>query len=150
MLRHCLALLRTKPACLLLLVGWPIMGFGQRFQRYTSSADRVTIALADGQLVLRPLAENAVKHGIARMLGPGRVRVRAACAGPVLRMYVENDVDPDDAPDAVRRGGGIGLDNVRQRLHAAYGHEAYVRWGRADGASVFRVELALPVETMEE
>ena len=61
MFRHCLALLRTKPACLLLLVGWPITGFGQRFQRYTPSADRVTIALADGQLVLRPLAENAVR-----------------------------------------------------------------------------------------
>jgi alpha-D-xyloside xylohydrolase len=51
----------TKLLTVLLAVGWPIAGFGQGVQRYTQAADRVTITLADGQLVLRPLAENAIR-----------------------------------------------------------------------------------------
>jgi LytS/YehU family sensor histidine kinase len=52
---------------------------------------------------------------------------------------VENDVDPDSV---CSKGTGIGLDNVRRRLAAAYGHEASVHWGRE--GNMFRVELALP------
>jgi two-component system sensor histidine kinase AlgZ len=93
-------------------------------------------------MLLQPLVENAVKHGIAQMLDPGAIRIHASRAGSQLRIRVENDIDPDAMPAA---GGGIGLDNVRQRLAAHYGHEAGMRWMRE--ASTFRVELTLPAET---
>jgi two-component system sensor histidine kinase AlgZ len=93
-------------------------------------------------MLLQPLVENAVKHGIGQMLEAGTIRLHAVRAGSLLRIRVENDVDPDARPAG---GGGIGLDNVRQRLKASYGHDAGVRWTRE--AASFRVELTLPAET---
>jgi signal transduction histidine kinase len=95
-------------------------------------------------MLLQPLVENAIKHGIGRMLEPGLVRVAATRAGSILRISVENDVDAE-LPAAP--GGGIGLANVRQRLATAYAHEASANWSRSGRR--FRVELALPAETQE-
>jgi signal transduction histidine kinase len=96
-------------------------------------------------MILQPLVENAVKHGVAGMLDPGTIRVGAARAGSILRLWVENDVDADQQDG--RAGGGIGLANVRQRLAAAYAHEAGASWGRK--GDTFRVDLALPADTGE-
>jgi len=97
-------------------------------------------------MILQPLVENAVKHGIGGLLDGGAIRVRAERAGSQLKISIENDADPDAVTGA--GGKGIGLVNVRQRLAAAYGIEAGVHW-KKNGNS-FRVDLALPYETGEE
>jgi LytS/YehU family sensor histidine kinase len=97
-------------------------------------------------LILQPLAENAVKHGIGGLLEGGTIRLHAERAGSLLRIRVENDADPDDT--STKAGNGIGLVNVRQRLAAAYGREAGVHWARED--NIFRVDLVLPAETEKE
>ena len=96
-------------------------------------------------MILQPLVENAVKHGIGNLPGGGTVRIMARRAGSILQVQVENDVD-HDLPQSVA-GSGIGLANVRQRLAAMYGHEASVHWTRSD--NLFTVALALPAETRE-
>ena len=100
-------------------------------------------------MILQPLVENAVKHGIGGLLEGGVVRLRAERAGSQLRISVENDADPQAGCDARSpvQGKGIGLVNVRQRLAAAYGIEAGVHWTRSDNG--FRVDLVLPYETGE-
>jgi two-component system sensor histidine kinase AlgZ len=119
--------------------------FGERL-RFEVDADARAQACLLPPMLLQPLVENAVKHGIGQMLEPGAIRVQAECAGSQLRLRVENDVDGDgSAAGASAAGGGIGLENVRRRLSATYGHEAGVRWTR--GAQLFRVELTLPFET---
>jgi two-component system sensor histidine kinase AlgZ len=95
-------------------------------------------------MILQPLVENAVKHGIGQLLDGGRVVVAAERAGSQLRIRVENDADHEGAP---RAGNGIGLLNVRQRVAAAYGREGSVHWTRGD--NTFRVELVLPFEAGE-
>jgi LytS/YehU family sensor histidine kinase len=95
-------------------------------------------------MLLQPLVENAVKHGIGQLIEPGTIRIRAVRAGSLLRIVVENDVDPEAVS---KRGAGVGLENVRRRLAAAYGIDASAHWSRED--HVFRVELALPAETIE-
>ena len=98
-------------------------------------------------MLLQPLVENAVKHGIGKRLDGGLVRIVAERAGSLLRIRVENDVDEDDALQPVLQraaGCGIGLANVRQRLLATYAHEASVHWTRLDAR--FRVDIALPAE----
>ncbi|PWF48692.1 sensor histidine kinase [Massilia glaciei] len=95
-------------------------------------------------LILQPLVENAVKHGIGNLVAGGAVRVAARRTGSVLRISVENDVD-DDQPGAP--GNGIGLANVRQRLAAAYGHEASVACALED--KLYRVSITLPAQTTE-
>ena len=95
-------------------------------------------------MLLQPLVENAVKHGIGNRLDGGLVRIAAERAGSLLRIRVENDADEDDVSQPAA-GCGIGLVNVRQRLLATYAHEASVHWTRFDAR--FRVDIALPAET---
>jgi hypothetical protein len=92
-------------------------------------------------MLLQPLVENAVKHGIGGLPEGGKVQVSARREGSILRIEVVNDVDADQAP---RPGQGIGLANVRQRLHAAHAHEASVQWTREPTS--FRVSVTLPAE----
>jgi two-component system sensor histidine kinase AlgZ len=98
-------------------------------------------------LILQPLVENAVKHGIGGLLEGGSITVSAERAGSLLRIRVENDIDPDEG-GTPKAGHGIGLVNVRQRLAAAYGREGSVHWAREDNK--FRVDLVLPAETDKE
>jgi LytS/YehU family sensor histidine kinase len=90
-------------------------------------------------LLLQPLVENAITHGIAQCLDGGVVRLLAERRGERLRVVIENPRDPDTPS---RKGTGIGLENVRRRLDAVYGRDADLRV-QADGAT-FRVELSLP------
>lgn len=96
-------------------------------------------------LVLQPLVENAVKHGIGQLIEGGTVTVRARRSGAQLRVRVENDHDPEGG--APRRGAGVGIANVRERLAAAYGVEAGLQCA-AEGAR-FWAELTLPAHTGE-
>ncbi|XYJ08965.1 sensor histidine kinase [Telluria sp. B2] len=97
-------------------------------------------------MILQPLVENAVKHGIGRRLDGGAVRIAAERAGSMLRIRVENDADEDDTDRgetaSPAAGCGIGLANVRERLAATYAHEASIHWTRE--AQHFRVDLTLP------
>lgn len=95
-------------------------------------------------MILQPLVENAVKHGIGGLPEGGVVRIEALCEGSLLKISVENDTDPDTPP---RKGNGIGLVNVRERLDAAYGHQANVHCTHENNK--YRVALTLPVETKE-
>jgi two-component system sensor histidine kinase AlgZ len=96
-------------------------------------------------MILQPLVENAVKHGIGHLPDGGMLRIVAQRTGSILHVSVENDVDQDLAPATA--GKGIGLANVRQRLAAMYGHEASVNWTREN--NLFKVALMLPAETLE-
>jgi LytS/YehU family sensor histidine kinase len=80
-------------------------------------------------MIIQPLVENAVKHGICNMPEGGTIRITARRAGSMLHIGVHNPVDEDMA--SIRsEGHGIGLTNVRQRLSGAYKHEAGIQWGR--------------------
>ena len=89
-------------------------------------------------LVLQPLVENAVRHGIAQLVEGGVVRIAARRAGERLVVTVENPACAAPAPG----GSGLGLNNVRQRLAALYGPSAGLDARVAEGA--FRVEITLP------
>src|SRR6266705_2438197 len=112
--------------------------FGGRL-RHESQVDEATRACPVPPLLLQPLVENAITHGIAQCLDGGVVRLLAERRGERLRVVIENPRDPDTPS---RKGTGIGLENVRRRLDAVYGREADLRV-QADGGT-FRVELSLP------
>jgi two-component system sensor histidine kinase AlgZ len=117
-------------------------------------ADRMTVTeeVADDTLdadvpplLLQPLVENAVKHGVAGLVAGGWVRLATRRDGDRLRVTVENNYDPE-APR--RKGGGHGLTIVEQRLASYYGDDASLRAhldAAADGQPVYRVELRLPI-----
>jgi sensor histidine kinase YesM len=90
---------------------------------------------------LLPLAENAVTHGIARMVEGGTLRIAATVQGDTLRLEVENPVDPDGGAG---RGAGTGLRNLRNRLRAIYGPGAGLE--ATGGRDRFRVLVTIPRE----
>jgi hypothetical protein len=92
-------------------------------------------------MVLQPLVENAVKHGIRDLVDGGVIAIRGFVRDGWLHALIENPVD-DDARPAV--GNGMGLKNIRQRLATLYGDRARILWTPEQGR--FRVELTLPVE----
>ncbi len=76
-------------------------------------------------LVLQPLAENAVKHGIAPVQAGGRVRVQAAIEGETLVLSVADSGTAVPAAELERRrGAGIGISNLERRLERYYGDAA--------------------------
>jgi len=95
-------------------------------------------------LILQPLVENAVYHGIAQIPEGGRVCIRLSCAGNSIVVGVENPVPA--SPAAVTNGHHMALDNIRQRLRALYDDEAALIV--TPGADVHAVELRMPRERL--
>ena len=96
-------------------------------------------------LLLQPLVENAVKHGIASLPEGGDVRLAVQRQNGRLAILVENSWDPEAPP---RRSGGLGLKNVQQRLEARYGKEA--RLSVNTEGERFQVTLSIPAESEEK
>lgn len=92
-------------------------------------------------LILQPVVENAVKHGVARSTGTVTVAITARSDGDVLTVAVINDGAAGTTPDG--NGAGIGLSNVRSRLAARFGDAASMTVERPDDAH-FRVILTMP------
>jgi len=86
-------------------------------------------------LLLQPLVENAVMHGLEPSITGGTVWVRAQLQGATLRLEVQDDGRGLDAPPrpGARRGHGLALNNIRERLQARYGPEAQLELLPAPG-----------------
>jgi uncharacterized membrane-anchored protein YhcB (DUF1043 family) len=73
-------------------------------------------------LILQPMIENAVKHGIARRVQGGAIRIAALRSNGMLTLSVYND-GPGLPPGWEKTHSGIGISNVRIRLQSLYGSE---------------------------
>jgi two-component system LytT family sensor kinase len=93
-------------------------------------------------LMLQPLAENAIKHGIAKRVQGGELRVAASRLDGVLHLSVYND-GPLLERDAALPPDGIGLSNLRTRLKLLYGNDFDMRLEN-HGISGVQVSVALP------
>ncbi|MDR2561775.1 MAG: histidine kinase [Holophagales bacterium] len=93
-------------------------------------------------LLLQPLAENAIKHGIAQTIEGGTVRLRAEAKGELAMIELENPAD-DFAAVASTKGLGLGLRQVQQRLATFFGEEALLQASR--GGGTFKVRLNFPL-----
>ena len=92
-------------------------------------------------LLLQPLVENASRHGIARLEGPGTIAISARVTGGRLEIAIANSgpVHHSLNDDAA----GIGLTNVRERLSVLYGDRQQLRAMNVPGGG-YRVEMSLP------
>jgi two-component system sensor histidine kinase AlgZ len=111
---------------------------GERLQ-LTMHAGPDLLDAAVPYLMLQPLVENAVRHGIAPLAAPGRIDIRIARADDRLCVDVRND-----GARPAASGGGIGLANVENRLRHLYGDAQRVDAGWGDDGR-FRVSLTLPL-----
>ncbi|WP_017461726.1 sensor histidine kinase [Dyella ginsengisoli] len=91
------------------------------------------------RLLLQPLVENAVRHGIQPLREGGEIRLEGRVDQDMLVIEISNPLPPAPTP----RGNGQGLDNVRQRVAYRYGARARVEAGPVGDR--FVVQLRLPV-----
>jgi len=118
--------------------------FGERLRVEWDVAGESLDAPVPG-LVLQPIVENAVGHGIAPRAGGGTVRVRSRVDDGVLLLTVADDGVGLPPGVADGGGGGHGLDNVRRRLATLYGAGGSLRLGPGEDGHGTRVELRLPL-----
>ena len=117
-----------------------------RFADHLTVRREVDPAVLDApvpNLILQPLVENALKHGIEPQVRPGVITLRALRQGPAtLRLEVEDNgagLDPSRAP-----ASGIGLTNCRSRLEQLYGSTASLNLrGGSDRGLCVVIELPL-------
>jgi len=115
--------------------------FGSRL-KLEESTDSGSLDSLLPPLLLQPLVENAVRHGVAQLTEGGWIRIEIRQPEPEnLAIAIENNFDPE-APR--RKGSGIGLRNVRERLDASYGSRA--RFDVRTNHNRFLVSLNLPAE----
>lgn len=90
-------------------------------------------------LILQPLVENAVVHGLAGHEGPVDIHVDILLSAESLILRVTNTT----APGVTRRATGVGLNNVRERLRVHFGNEATLSMEAAD-ATTWVAQIAMP------
>jgi sensor histidine kinase YesM len=114
---------------------------GPRLHITRETDDEATACLVP-PLLLQPLVENAVVHGVAQLVDGGTIRMAASRVGPTLTITLENPCDPDRART---RGVGLGLDLLRKRLANQFGALDAVQAAEREGS--FRVEVRIPAVT---
>jgi two-component system LytT family sensor kinase len=128
-----------------------VVRFGEKLHVVKEIADE-TLDCVVPSMLLQPLIENSIKHGLEPRISGGTVTLRSRLEGERLLIEVEDDgvgVEPgrsvtEPVSGLVREGTGIGLRNVRERMQVLYGEDAAVEMVSRPGRGT-RVRLTVPV-----
>ncbi len=94
-------------------------------------------------MILQPLLENAIKHGVYESTEPILIEIKAELKRNKLHITIENNYDPESVP---RKGAGIGLKNIDSRLRLTYSRTDLLNYRNENGR--FKVEMSLPGESI--
>src|SRR6266853_5712818 len=104
-----------------------IVRFGDKLH-FVKDTDPATLDLLVPSMLLQPLVENSIRHGLSSKVDGGTIRVRSRLAGRRLQILVEDDgVGIPEARLATLFEQGIGVSNVNERLKVLFGAE-YKMW----------------------
>jgi two-component system, LytTR family, sensor kinase len=93
-------------------------------------------------MLLQPLYENAVKHGVYESTEAVKILTNAEINNGFLEIKISNNYDPGSAPI---KGTGTGLLNVARRLELFYGNKGYMNTKKENG--IFTVKILIPINT---
>jgi len=119
--------------------------FGSRIRQSLTVDAELHDALVPA-MILQPIVENAIRHGIARCPNGGEVAIRASAFADQLRIEIESD-RPGQSPAQPReRGEGVGLANTRTRLETLYGARGSITISTLQN-NRFLVSIQFPLTT---
>lgn len=117
---------------------------GERLRVHWDLHESLPWQLPMPRLVLQPVLENAVLHGISRLPEGGTIDVRLSCEAGLLEIEVANpSLPPDDAP---AQGAGHAQRSIAHRLGFAFGPRARMRYGWNDGRYACTIQVPVPTE----
>ena len=90
-------------------------------------------------MIFQPLFENAIRHSVYESVDPVTISFSCVTGEGNMKTVISNDYDPSIP---TRKGTGVGLQNVRQRVALAYKEKGSVQWSANDG--VFTVTVLFP------
>jgi sensor histidine kinase YesM len=111
--------------------------------RLKFDVDEAALGVMLPNLLLQPIAENAIKHAIATSVDGGTITVRCALQGDMLEIEIE-DTGPGLAKEA--SSNGVGLNNTRERLQTTYGDRFSLDMQPVTPTGL-RVVMRVPAET---
>jgi two-component system, LytTR family, sensor kinase len=112
------------------------------------SADPATQEASVPQMILQPIVENAIRHGIGRSSSAGRIMISVAKINGTVELRVQDDgpgLLPTDSPE----DQGVGLANTRARLQQLYGHEGKLEIDNCDRGGAI-VTMSIPFHRLPE
>lgn len=92
-------------------------------------------------MILQPLFENAIKHGVYESLEKVIIKLKCAHENDYFKIVVENTFDPEAIP---RKGEGIGIKNIQNRLKLIYNQDNLVTTEK--NKNLFKVNIYIPVQ----
>jgi two-component system LytT family sensor kinase len=133
-----------------------VVRFGDKLRVVKEIAPE-TLDVVVPSMLLQPLIENSIKHGLEPRISGGTVTLRSCIVDGRLLLEIEDDgvgIEPGGATTAplsglVREGSGIGMRNVRERMLVLYGDEADVEIVSRPGRGT-KVRLLMPLASQEE
>lgn len=118
---------------------------GERLQVQWQREEPLPWTLAMPRLVLQPLVENAVLHGISRLPGGGCIVITLACEGPQLHIRVRNPApDPDARSLPLSHGAGHAQRSIAHRLAWRFGPAARMTGAWSEG--YYACDISVPVQ----
>ncbi|HEY1206588.1 MAG: histidine kinase [Bryobacteraceae bacterium] len=120
-----------------------VIRFGEKL-RFEKDADPATLDRLVPSMLLQPLIENSVKHGLSSKVDGGMVRFRSSLKDGRLHLLVEDDgVGIPEVKLATLREQGIGVSNVNERLKVLFGSD-YKMWIDSKPGQGTRIEIEIP------
>jgi len=119
-----------------------VVRFGDKL-RIVKEIDPQTLGALVPSMLLQPIVENSIKHGLSPKIDGGTIWLRSALRGGRLQLELEDDgvgIAPEAMPDIFQRG--IGVSNVHERLRVLFGNEfLMVIHHRPGGGTQVRVQI---------
>ncbi len=126
-----------------------VVRFGRDKLVVHKELDPASLDIVVPAMILQPIVENSIKHGLAPKVDGGNITVRSSLHGERVVIEVEDDGVGVSSP-APTSQSGIGMANVAERLKVLYGEGATVRIAALEGQEGTRVTLDFPVlETLD-
>lgn len=112
--------------------------FGDKLT-YRFDIDNICEEFPVPTMIFQPLFENAIRHSVYESVDPVEILFQCRPENGLMKTVISNDYDPQ-IPS--RKGTGVGLQNVKQRIELAYHEKGSVTWNNQQG--VFTVTILFP------
>jgi two-component system LytT family sensor kinase len=129
-----------------------VVRFGREKLRVVKELDQESLDLMVPSMILQPLVENSIKHGLSPKVEGGTITLRSRLAEDRLFVELEDDgvgMTLEDESNSASAGMGIGMQNVAERLRVLYSGNAHMRFSSHEGRGTV-VSLELPMMDEEE